>query len=132
MIMAMMRVAVIRPPSLPLASGFGLDERSLGFALLHLRDHQNLGLLHPSLRAVAITVPIAVTIAVTVAITAIAAGAVGGLGQGCAENPAAGCLEPIERLDCGARAGLPGLDDEQRAARRGSEQRRVGQAERRR
>src|SRR5581483_8938886 len=100
--MTMMRRAVIHPPGQRFSSGVRLHGRVVGPAVLRLWNHQDLGLLQPSFRAISI----AVAIAVAVTVAAVAARTLFGLGQGGSEDPSAGRFEPIERLDCCAGAGL--------------------------
>src|SRR5690348_16047193 len=121
----MIRLTVI-PPRPVKASGFSLGGRIVGAALLHLGNHQDLGLLQAPLRA------IAVAITVTVAITAVSARALLGFRQRRPDNTRPRGLKPIHRLDRSPSAGLAALDDEQGASSGSSKQGSVGKAECRR
>src|SRR4051794_1725430 len=94
-------------------------------AVAPLRDHQDLG---------ALAADLSITVAVPVAIGAIAVGSAprARLGESGAEHMGPRGLEPVERLDRGASAGLSAFDNEQQIAGGGRKQRRVGKADRRR
>src|SRR5690348_14676824 len=91
-------------------------------AVAALRDHQDFS---------SPLAELAVAVTVAIALIAIADARIGRLGEGHAENVCAGRFDPVDRLDRRTGPGLAAFDHEQHVAGSRSEQRHVGEAERR-